>query len=153
LKTRFFFLCCCEKVQITIPSGSLSEETSISITKEDDGTFGLNTSLGTGDSMYAYNFLPSGQLFSPPVTVVFSWLDEDSNGLEDTTGFDELSFQIFRYEAPLYVPITDPCVMDPNCDPIGNTIIVDLDSFSYYALIRIEDNYIYLPVVLRSYTP
>lgn len=141
------------EIQITIPAGSLSEETSISITKEDNGTFGVNTSLGTGDSLYAYNFLPSGQSFSPAATVVFSWLDEDSDGLEDATGFDELSFQIFRYEDPLYVPITDPCDVNPNCDPTGNTIIVDLDGFSYYAVIKVEYNYIYLPVVLRSYVP
>jgi parallel beta-helix repeat protein len=144
------------EVEITIPSGSLSEETSISMTKEDDGTIGLATSLGTGDSVYAYNFLPSGQSFSPAATVVFSWLDEDSDGLEDTTGIDELFLQIFRYEAPLYVPITDPCDINSNCDTTGNTISVDLDSFSYYALIMVEEveyYYVYLPVVLRNYIP
>jgi parallel beta-helix repeat protein len=140
------------EVQITIPVGSLSVETSLSITKEDNGTIGLNTSLGTGESVYAYNFLPSGQSFSPTATVVFSWLDEDNDGLEDTKGMDELSFQIFRYEDPFYVPITDPCGTDLNCDATGNTITVDLDGFSYYALIQVK-YYIYLPLVLRSSTP
>ena len=145
------------EVQITIPSDSLSEETSISMTKEDNGTLGLDTSSGTGDSVYAYNLLPSGQPFDPAATVVFSWLDVDSDGLEDTTGYDEASFQIFRYEDPLYVPITDPCDIDPNCDTSANAISVELDGFSYYALIRLDEAgpsyYIYLPVVLRSYAP
>jgi parallel beta-helix repeat protein len=128
------------EVSITVPQGSLTQDTSISMTKVDEGTYGLDTTSGTGNSVYGYELLPSGQAFSPPASVVFSWNDDDNDGLEDLTGFNEQNFHIFRFEDPDYVPVTDACSVDPDCDTDANTITVELDHFSLYILMSPTDS-------------
>ena len=128
------------EVNITIPENSLTKNTTISITKADEGTFALDTYNGTGNSVFGYDLQPSGQTFNPPVVIVFSWKDDNNDGFEDTTGFDEQKFQIFRAYDSGYIAVTSPCDINPNCDVDANTITVELTHFSEYTLMSPADS-------------
>jgi len=128
------------EVSVYIPPESLAEETSISMSKSDEGVYGLDTDNGVGNSIFGYDLQPSGQTFEMPVEVTFLWNDIDNDGMEDSTGFDELQFQIFRKEDSQYIAITPICSDNPNCDPDVNVIVAELDHFSEYTLIAPADS-------------
>jgi len=110
------------------------------MSKSDEGVYGLDTDNGVGNSIFGYDLQPSGQTFEMPVEVTFLWNDIDNDGMEDSTGFDELQFQIFRKEDSQYIAITPICSDNPNCDPDVNVIVAELDHFSEYTLIAPADS-------------
>jgi hypothetical protein len=125
---------------VTVPAGTLSNPTSVSITG------GLPESrYGVGDATsnlaLVAEFGPEGVAFDPPVTLRFTWSDSDDDGFVD--GFDpalpEDFLQVWRNGVPMAGPCGDPPFQPPLCstaccDPMTNTWTLEVPQFSEYAV-------------------
>ena len=83
-------------VSVSIPAGALTGELSISVTDLGTG-FELNTDLGLADAVFGVEIGPPGTSFAVPVTMVFSWPDNDpEDGIVDGTTIPEADLFIVK---------------------------------------------------------
>jgi CSLREA domain-containing protein len=136
-------------VEVTIPAGALAQPTSVSITGSDDPNFGVGgTGELPGSNVAVVKLEPEGVVFGTPVTLRFTWLDEETpgtpcakgDGLDDEYGADETEFKVWRNG----IAITSECLSatcEPgtvctsvSCDECANEFMVDVTEFSEYVL-------------------
>ncbi len=122
-------------ISITLPNGALSTDTSMSIT-ESGSDFELTTNLGDATAIFSATIGPEGTTFDVPITIVFSWIDDNDDGLVDGTGTDESSLQVVKDG----IVITTNCNVNPTCDVNANTFSVDVSSLSNFALGSLDSN-------------
>jgi hypothetical protein len=117
-------------VSITIPSGALDTETSISIT-DTGASYQLITNLGGALAVFGVSIQPNGLVFNTPITIVFSWDDADNDGWVDGTSINEENLMISKDS----VVITDYCKFESGCDQSANTFTFTVSSLSEFALV------------------
>jgi hypothetical protein len=118
-------------VSVTIPPGSLPQDTTISITNT-GSTYELTTNLGQALGVFGVDIQPAGTTFNPPITIVFSWSDVDDDGLVDGTNVREENLRITKDN----VAITDKCKDEPTrCDTSANTFTITVSSLSEFVVI------------------
>src|SRR5262249_47040495 len=93
---------------LTIPTGALSSETSISITGT-GANFVLQTTQGTVQAVGSYTMGPHGSIFSAPLRLTLRWPDANNDGIVDGTAIDERTLRIF-HNGPA---ITSTCRLSP----------------------------------------
>ncbi|MFC2026262.1 hypothetical protein ACFLUC_03605 [Chloroflexota bacterium] len=125
-------------VGMDIPAGALDEETSMSITDVGSG-FGLGTNLGQATAVFGVEIGPAGTEFITPVTIVFSWSDDDKPGWVDGTNAKEENLLITKDN----VAITGKCKYEPadgvlpDCDMTANTFAFQVSTLSEFALVTL----------------
>ena len=75
-------------VGITVPSGALDEDTTISMTST-GSLFELTTNRGEAVGVFGVDIQPEGTDFLLPITIVFAWDDADNDGVVDGTNIRE----------------------------------------------------------------
>lgn len=130
---------------IEIPSNSINEETSISITDIGSG-YALTTDVGELDAVFGVELGPPGLTFTLPVTITFHWNDADQDGFVDGTGINEEDLVIIKDG----VKLTDYCLSDPGCDQVNDVFTFQVSSFSLFAIAGEKTRFdLYLPWVSR----
>ena len=82
-------------IQLTVPEGSVDEDTTLSITGV--GFAGRELIFRTGSGLqYGGIFQPDGISFSPPILLTFTWPDVDDNGRVDDTNLREQRLKILH---------------------------------------------------------
>jgi hypothetical protein len=117
-------------VSIIVPPGALNTETSLSITAIGE-SYELVTVQGDGTALYGITIEPEGQEFGVPITIVFAWDDDDSDGIVDGTTVNEADLIITKDNAAT----TDLCINDLGCDTIANTFTFEVSSLSDFVLL------------------
>ena len=127
--------------EVTIPAGALAAATTITI-DEFSATDPALPTPPAGSLPTVLQFGPAGQTFAQDVTLKLFYLDANNDGLEDTTGVNELSLQVNLLVSGAYVtvpnctstnpPVPDPCVSARNTT--ANTIDVLTRQFSIFLL-------------------
>jgi PKD repeat protein len=122
----------------------LDEDTTISIT--DIGTnFQIVTDQGNGSALFGVSIQPEGTTFDEPISITFSWLDDDNDGRVDGTNAREKDLIIFKNGAA----ISDRCEDDSNCDMDINKFKVSVDSLSEFTVTVLH----YPPVIEEIVVP
>ena len=117
-------------VSIMIPQNTLTNDTTITIIAE-ASNFGVISNAGNGNMLSNYNFLPSGAMFSQPVTLVFKY----DQGFMPEGGKEEVSLDLF-YNDPALGWIS----LNATKDMVANTLTVQVMHFSEYAIMVGIDN-------------
>ncbi len=121
-----------ETVTVDVPVGAIDEPTSVSITDGGEN-FAIETNAGGGTAVAAVTLGPAGIEFDTPVTVTFCWADDDSDGVVDGTSINENSVVLTKDGEV----IAGPCAGDPNCNADDNCFVVQVDSFSVFAVVAL----------------
>jgi PKD repeat protein len=119
---------------ISILSGALAEETSISITDTGSG-YVLETDLGESTAIFGVEIGPPGTTFSSPINITMRWDDADDDGVVDGTDQNESDLFISKDG----VAITDMCSVDPGCETVANQFTFQVDSLSVFALATLNN--------------
>jgi hypothetical protein len=82
-------------VNMTIPAGALSAETSMSITDDGSG-FSLATDSGQVTAVFGVIIGLPETAFAQPVTIRFQWDDVDDDGIVDSVGVQEAQLFIAK---------------------------------------------------------
>jgi hypothetical protein len=128
-------------VTIDVPPDALDEDTSLSITDETGTSFELTTNLGNGIAVFGVSIQPEGLEFNIPITITFSWADEDNNGKVDGTNIQEKNLIITKDN----VAVTGRCGQEPadeqglGCNMTENTFTFNVSSLSEFALVFVDD--------------
>jgi hypothetical protein len=116
-------------VRLEVPASALDSDTSLSVT--DLGTdIELGAELGDVTPVMAIDVGPDGTTFNVPVTLTFTWIDADNDGIVDGTDVDENTLRISQDGAY----ITGVCNEEAMCDTETNVFTVDINHFSIFAL-------------------
>jgi len=123
---------------VEIPPGALPEGTSVSITDNDSGSSGFELTTDKGNALGVFSFdLQPPLTFTEPVTIVFSWSDDEKPGWVDGTRAKEENLLITKDS----VVITDKCKDEPvgdgvfpDCDMNANTFTIQVTSWSEFIL-------------------
>lgn len=117
-------------IQLTVPEGSVDDDTTLSITGV--GFAGRELIFRTGGGLqYGGIFQPDGITFDPPILLTFSWPDTDDDGRVDDTNLKEWRLKILhKFDNDDPTSEADeiagrcqdsPCVIDPIAGvPVGN---------------------------------
>ena len=128
-------------VALTIPPGTLSSPTSVTISEGP-------SQLKLGTRYYAAllaELSPEGQTFDPPVAATFRWEDTDNDGYVDGSSTQESTLRMYRNGQPIAGPCSDPNYQMPACttacgghecccDTAANTWTMELTQFSQYVI-------------------
>jgi uncharacterized repeat protein (TIGR01451 family) len=117
------------ETSVNIPSGALTDETSISITDTGSG-YMLETDLGEATVVFGVEIGPPGTTFSSPITITMRWNDANNDGIVDGTTQNEGDLFISKDG----VAITDVCSVDQGCDAEANMFTFQATSLSVFAL-------------------
>jgi hypothetical protein len=123
-------------VSIEIPPGALARPTSISITE------GVSRfEVGATRTILQTALGPEGKTFGEPVTITFTWDDQDNDGKVDgqTPGLAESNLLVFRDGVLLAGPcgaldFQDPTCARACCDTAANTWKVEVRGLSDFAV-------------------
>jgi hypothetical protein len=122
-------------VTITVPADTLSDDTSIAVTRLDTNFEFTTTIEGQpAKAVFSVEFAPANTTFTPPMQIVFTWDDTDNDGVVDGTLILEKNLQIMKDGDP----ITGACEFETNCTPDANTFSFETDSFSEFTLAATE---------------
>ncbi|MBW2981830.1 right-handed parallel beta-helix repeat-containing protein [Candidatus Woesearchaeota archaeon] len=114
-------------VAMTIPLGALTADTTITVS-EGTGNYAVMTDSGPGTVITDYLFIPEGQTFSVPITIVFTY-DEAAVG-------DENLLDIYWYNTVSEQWEAQNAVLDT----FANTLTLTTTHFSNYAIIELLDS-------------
>lgn len=119
-----------DKVELVIPQGAVMPDTSFSITSTGSG-YELVTEQGLRTVIYGVELGPEGVEFAYPVTLTFSWSDNDPNdGVVDGTTIEEGQLSLLKKDSNgVETILSGICDEDSRCNKVSNTFSVDLDSF------------------------
>jgi hypothetical protein len=127
-------------VKVIIPPGALDNQTTFTIT-ETGTDYELSTNLGNGTALYGVEIQPEGLEFNTPITIVFSWPDEDpEDGTIDGTNIKERNIIITKDN----VGITGRCHEEPvdgqgaECDMDANTFTFQVDRLSVFTIFSLS---------------
>jgi hypothetical protein len=124
-------------VDITIPAGALSEDTSISVTGDTGTGFELMTDQGQGIGVFQVDIQPSGLQFAQPVTIVFAWDDvAPEDGRVDGTNIKERDLLIVKDGVALTARCQD---VPAQCDQGANTFTFTVTGLSDFDLAAPKD--------------
>lgn len=115
--------------QLAVPAGALEAPTPLAASSGAGG-FSLETDQGEATAAVYWNIGPDGTQFDLPVALTLSWADADNDGVVDDTGIAESELMVFKD----FAAISQPCALDPGCDPQANTFTVSISSLSYFVL-------------------
>lgn len=128
-------------VTITVSPGALAEATTIFVT-ETGTLYEIATNLGDGTALFSVDIHPAGLLFNTPITLVFSWADENPyDGTIDGTNIKERNVIITKDN----VAITERCGHEPvdgqgaECHMDANTFTFQVDSLSVFAIVSLYE--------------
>jgi hypothetical protein len=129
-------------VVIDIPPGAVNDDTSISIT-ETGTSFELTSNLGNGTAVFGVSIQPEGTVFNVPITITFSWTDDDTPGKIDGTNIQEDNVIITKDN----VAVTDRCKNEPGplattgaeCNTQDNYFKFQVLSLSEFAVVFVDE--------------
>ncbi len=132
-------------VQIDVPPGALSSDTTLTITDNGtNSTFEVATNQGQAIGALGVEIGPAGTTFDPPITITLSWPDADNDGIVDGTQIQEKTLRVTKDG----IAITDQCQAysppdgsAPDCDMEANSFSFQVSSLSIFVLVA------YPPVV------
>jgi hypothetical protein len=128
-----------DSVVVTVPPGALAAVTPISVTETSAAVAKFD--VGATATVLSVTLGPEGQIFEPPVTVVFRWDDANDDGIVDgsSPALAESGLKVWRNgslvagpcDAPAFQPsaCTTAC-----CDVESNSWTLQLGGFSEYVL-------------------
>ncbi|MBI5787620.1 MAG: thrombospondin type 3 repeat-containing protein [Candidatus Schekmanbacteria bacterium] len=133
-------------VSLEIPAGALVAASYISITDSGQGSlYQIVTDSGqNGAALYGVVLGPEGQTFNSPVTLAFSWKDDNNDGVIDGTLIAERNLRIAKDNQELTAECqneTGP--LSPaaaECNQAGNTFRIQISSFSEFVLYAADDD-------------
>jgi hypothetical protein len=123
-------------VNMTIPAGALSADTSMSITDNGSG-FALTTDSGQATAVFGVIIGPPGTAFAQPVTIRFQWDDVDDDGIVDSVGVQEAQLFIAKDGVTITGTCSDESPPDgvyPDCDMAANYLEIQVSSLSEFAV-------------------
>lgn len=118
-----------EIASVLLPPGAVSEDTLFTITDTGAG-YQSGTNQGDIETFLSFSIGPKGMTFSTPVTLTFQWLDNDNDGLIDSTSIPEGALYLSKDGTIL----AGPCSTDVACNLMDNTVSVQVSSLSFFAL-------------------
>ena len=137
---------------VIVPSGSLSTDTSISITDTGEGylrTASPMTVLSNSPEIWAVfsNFIgPSSITVTVPISITFTWDDTNNDGIVDNLGIDENDLIIYHGDSI----VTDYCEFEYSCDPESNHFVFTTTILGDFALVGEKTSFlVYLPSAFR----
>ena len=135
-----------------VPAGSLSKDTSISITDTGEGyPWSYQTFSGGSNppEMWAIfsNFIgPSTITITVPISITLSWDDANDDGYVDDLNIAETNLLIYLNN----VPLSSQCRFSANCDPENNRFTFTTSVLGDFALVGEKANFaVFLPSVIR----
>lgn len=137
---------------VTVPAGSLSADTSISITDTGEGYLWptqTKSSSSTSPDIWAVfsNFIgPSTMTVTVPITITLTWNDFNNDSVLDILGIAEKDLRVLYNDTAL----TGYCEFDPGCNPENNQFVFTTTNLGDFALVGEKTVYwLYLPMAIR----
>jgi hypothetical protein len=118
-------------VEIIIPPGALTDDTSISIDGMGEG-FQIELVAGLAWAAFAVEIQPAGTVFNVPITITVPWDDIDDDGVVDNTW--GLAVETNLLVSKDGTAITGTCQFEPGCDTVANTFSFQVSSLSEFVL-------------------
>jgi hypothetical protein len=124
-------------VTMIIPAEAVDNEETISITGAGE-MFPVSANVGNGTALFAVNIGPEGLQFNLPVTMVFSWADENpEDGIVDGTDIQERSLIVTRNQTA----VTERCYQYPpdECSQQNNSFTLTATELGEWAVVGLDE--------------